>query len=110
MNKVMTLILLAAFGFAGPAMAMTPEEAKEARYQEVKKAKDAQREAKDIAKKNEAASPSPKAKGFWEKEGERSGMNQNGNRFGETMRSLNPLPFFKNQEEKYNARKSAGVK
>ncbi len=73
-------------------------------YQEMKKLKEQQRTERLANKKN----PQPENKsGFWHKEGERSGLGGSGNRMGNFVKSMNPAPFFKNQQEKYNARKAA---
>lgn len=64
-------------------------------------------ENKKFQRKN---TPQGQAKGFWAKEAERSGLNQwapskMGNAFG----NLNPVRFFKDQQDKYNARKTGSV-
>ena len=51
----------------------------------------------------EAKKSSP---GFWEKEAERSGFSQLNNR-ASFLSYLNPMPFFKTQDEQYKARKAA---
>lgn len=52
--------------------------------------------------------PAPKktAPTFWEKEGERSGLAQTGTGAGQFVRNLNPVPFFKEQQKRYNERKA----
>ena len=108
MKKITTgILLLMSFTFYGVSRAMTPEEAKEARFKEVKAIKDKQREAR-AAVKTAAPSAEKKTPGFWEKEGERSGLGGSGNRFGSFVKDLNPVPFFKEQRERYDARKAAG--
>ena len=70
-------------------------------YKKISEYKKAQR----AAKANPAASVS-KEKGFWEKEGERSGLGGSGSRVGTFIGSLNPVPFLKDQNEKYKTRKT----
>ncbi len=82
-------------------------DANDPRYQELKKLKEQQRAEREANKKN------PKqvnTSGFWYKEGERSGLGGSGNRVSNFVKALNPAPFFKNQQDKYNARKSGGTK
>ena len=91
-----------------PVFAQSPEELREVRFHEIKAIKDKQRAERDAKKKELIANPNaPHEKGFWEKEGERSGLGGNGNRFGTIMKNLNPVPFFKDQDEKYKARKAS---
>mgnify|MGYP001591209862 CR=1 FL=1 len=110
MKKVVASVLfLSFFAFHGASFAVTPEEAKEARFKEVKAIKEKQRLEREAEKKN----PSVKEKGqpgFWEKEGERSGLGGSGTRTGNFLKNLNPVPFFKEQKEKYEARKAGTIK
>lgn len=76
---------------------------KDAHYLEIQKYKQEQREAK----KNAPASSATQEKGFWQKEGERSGLGNPGNNIGSFVKNLNPVPFFKSQQEQYQARKAA---
>jgi hypothetical protein len=105
MKKAIMFVLLAVFTFGGATAVL----ADDAHYEEIKKYKAAKRMAKEEARKNPAAAGT-KEKGFWEKEGERSGLGDSGNRFGNAVKGMNPVPFFKNQREKYEARKTGGVK
>ncbi len=76
-------------------------------YQEIKALKEKQRAEREANRKN----PPPVDKNsFWHKEGERSGLGDTGNRAGSFLKNLNPAPFFKKQQEKYNERKAAAVK
>jgi len=77
---------------------------REAHRQEMKSVKAAQREAH---KKN-AGSPQTGTSSFWHKEAERSGFSRIGN--GNWLQNLNPMPFFKSQDEQYKARKAAEQK
>ena len=110
MKKItMGILLLMSFTFYGVSQAMTPEEAKEAHFKEIKEIKEKQRAARAANK----TTPSPaekKAPGFWEKEGERSGLGGSGSRTGQFFKNLNPVPFFKEQRERYDARKAGAVK
>ena len=105
MKKVLFLAFL--FTFIGSsAMALSPEEEKKVRYEELKAYKQQQREARLVAKENpkQAAQGEPT---FWQKEGERSGLNRfSTNNF---FKNLNPVPFFKKQQDQYNARKAAAA-
>ncbi len=89
------------------AFAVSPEEAEKAHYQEMRKIKEQQRVSHEAEKAGTPANATKKAPGFWEKEGERSGLGGNGSRFSNFFSNLNPVPFFKKQEEDYKARKAA---
>lgn len=87
-----------------------PKADAEKRYQEVKAIKDAQRAAREKQKKDGQASGAPKEKTFWEKEGERSGLSRmNPGGAAGWMQNLNPMPFFKSQDEQFKARKAAAA-
>ncbi|OIO36112.1 MAG: hypothetical protein AUJ72_06135 [Candidatus Omnitrophica bacterium CG1_02_46_14] len=106
MKKLIVGILFCmGFSFFGVAYSMTPEEAKEAHFKEVKAVKEKQRAAREATKASSSANEK-KAPGFWEKEGERSGLGGSGSRMGQFIKNLNPVPFFKEQREKYDARKN----
>lgn len=48
---------------------------------------------------------------FWDREGERSGLNRFGAAgMGEGVKKLNPIPWFQKKQEEYNARKSGSAK
>lgn len=81
---------------------MTPEAAKKAHFAEMKKIKDAQRQARLNAPKPQG----PKGPTFWDKEGERSGFKQLGENIAGVGKNFNPVPFFKSQEEQYEARRA----
>ena len=111
MKKVTAIVLfLSFFAFHGILFAMTPEEAKEARFKEVKAIKEKQRAEREAEKKNPPASQKSGQPGFWEKEGERSGLGGSGNRAGTFFKNLNPVPFFKEQDDRYQARKTGTIK
>lgn len=102
MKKFVTLALL--FSFVGTAAyALSPEEEKKARYNEMKQYK-AQKRAERDGQAPTSEAKGPKTPGFWDKEAERSGLS--GARFGNFFKNMNPVPFFKNQGEKYEARKA----
>ena len=94
------LVVLISASSAMAAERGTPE------YERLKEYKKAQREGKGTP----GAASGKKAPGFWEKEGERSGLGSTGSNVGNFFRNLNPAPFFKNQEERYQQRKTATVK
>ncbi len=82
--------------------AQGPDAAREAHRQEMTAIKKAQREGRK-AQATEAKNAAP---GFWAREAERSGFS--------SMRptstwaeNLNPVPFFKSQDEQYKVRKAA---
>ena len=110
MKKITTgILLLMSLTFYGVSHAMTPEEAKEAHFKEMKAIKEKQRVARQ--EKKTTATPAEKnAPGFWEKEGERSGLGGSGSRAGQFFKNLNPVPFFKEQRERYETRKAAATK
>ena len=97
----LSLILVCATAFA-----LSPEEEKQARYDEMKKIKAAQRETriagKEARKEGRAEKGEP---GFWDKEAERSGLNRMS--APNFFKNLNPAPFFQDQQEKFKARKAA---
>ena len=101
MKKKTAVFILLFTAFAANAFADH-----DARYDELKKYKEEQREAR----KNAPASTAPHEKTFWEKEGDRSGLGNSGNGVGNFVKNLNPVPFFKSQQDAYNARKTGGVK
>ena len=104
MKKIVFCAMLIGI-LASSAYAMSPEESEKARYQEMKKIKDAQR----AARLAEQSSPSManKTPGFWEKEGERSGLGETGNRISSFFGGLVNPTFFQDQEARYKARKAA---
>jgi len=103
MKKIVVWTLFLALASAH-AFAMSPEEAKKAHYEEVKKLKQAKREAKEAEKSGTGEAAAKKEPGFWDKEAERSGLSTA--RFGNFFKNLNPVPFFKQQQERYNERKA----
>ena len=87
------------------AFAMSPEEAKKAHYEEVKKLKEAKRQAREAGGADNPQAAVNREPGFWDKEAERSGLS--GARVGNFFKNLNPVPFFKEKQERYNERKAA---
>ena len=110
MKRITALFLMIMIlGVVLPVSAMSPQEQEKARRQEMKIIKDKQRaekEARKLAKVE--GKEGPHEKSFWEKEGERSGFGNPGNGIGQFVKNLNPAPFFKDQEDKYKARKAQG--
>lgn len=109
MRKLMAMVLF--LGMAcGTVFALTPAEEKEMKFQEMKKIKDAQRVERDAMKSgnaSQAAEPTKMSR-FWQKEGERSGLGNSRSRMGNFLGNLNPVPFFKEQQDRYEARKNQG--
>lgn len=109
MRKIMGWVVLSLFMSATVFAAVEgPDAARQAHREEMKKIKTAQREAKKT-EPAEAKQPS-KMSQFWQKEGERSGLGNTGSGVGNFMRNLNPVPFFKKQDEQYKARKAGTAK
>ena len=84
-----------------------PDAERNAHREEVKALKKAMHDKQAAAPKADAAN---KGEGFWEKEGKRSGLGGGQNRFGNLVKNLNPAPFFKDQQARYDARKKAATK
>jgi hypothetical protein len=103
-KKTIALALLLMTGSVS-VFAGSPEEEKEARYAELKKYKAERRAERDQMKQNPEG-PADKEPGFWEREAERSGLGGSQNRIGSFFKNLNPVPFFKEQQEKYESRKA----
>ena len=76
-------------------------------YQEIKALKEKQRAEREANRKNP---PAVDKNSFWHKEGERSGLSGTGSGISGFIKKMNPAPFFKNQQEKYNERKTAATK
>jgi hypothetical protein len=74
----------------------------------VKDKQRAEREAHKAGQTVPGAPPKEESKmaKFWKKEGERSGLGNSGGRMGNWFKNMNPVPFFKDQEERYNSRKT----
>jgi hypothetical protein len=110
MKKMTAVLMMVLTAFAANALAAEKvgmDAEREAHRLEMKKIKQAQRETK----KNAPAVPAgPHEKTFWEKEGERSGLGDSRSRMGSFMKNLNPMPFFKSQQEAHDARKASGNK
>ena len=105
MKRIIALLTLVIFISATAFAAEGPDAAHQQHREEMKKIKQEMRQ-------NRKANPEPKAPSkmdqFWKKEGERSGLGNTGGSMGAWAKNLNPMPFFKNQNEQYKARKAAG--
>lgn len=101
MKKTTALVMVALF-LAGPVLAISPEEARKAHREEMKKIKRAEREAK-------AAGQVPDQETFWDREWKRSGFSDrfSGDKTKSFFKNMNPVPFFKAQSQKYEERKSS---
>ena len=86
-------------------MKIGPDAEREARREQMKSIKQQMRQKESTAPKG------PKTPSKWDnfvaKEGERSGFAHSGDGAGKFFKNLNPAPFFKNQQERYNERKAA---
>ena len=51
-----------------------------------------------------------KAGNFWSREGERSGLKESTSNWGNFWTNANPMNFFKNQKDAYEARKGGTAK
>ena len=60
--------------------------------------------------KDTVKSASQKVGNFWAREGERSGLKESTSNWGNFWANANPVNFFKNQQDSYNARKGGAVK
>ncbi len=105
MNK--TAILIIMILLLPPALMAdtdnSPKAQEKAHWAEIKKIKDAKRQARLAAGK---AGAKKKNDDFWDKEAKRSGFAETGESLGNFMRNLNPVPFFKSQQESYEARQN----
>ena len=59
--------------------------------------------------KETVKSASEKVGNFWAREGERSGIKESTSNWGSFWKNANPVNFFKNQQDAYNARKTGAV-
>ena len=102
MKRSIVLALSLSLACANAFAAVGADLAREAHRKEMKVIKDAQR-----AQRNNAPKAAQKAApGFWDREAERSGFSRMGQP-GDFLKNLNPMPFFKSQDEQYRARKAA---
>jgi hypothetical protein len=102
--KKLIMLVLSLVLMSSAAYAMDKNDA---RYKEMIKIKQEQREAREAKRK---AAPVEKKPGFWSREKDRSGLGETGSRFGGVFQHLNPAPFFKSKGEQYEARKSGSIK
>ncbi len=79
-------------------------------YQKMKEYKAAQRKAREAQEANGGGNTVKKAPGFWDREGERSGLTQTGQGMGSFFKNINPVPFFKDQRERYQQRRASAGK
>jgi len=54
-------------------------------------------------------SASEKVGNFWAREGERSGLKESTSNWGNFWTNVNPVNFFRNQQDSYNARKGGAA-
>lgn len=99
--SLFTLVSSASFA---EAVRVGPDADRAARREEMKLIKQKMRQQEASAPKTNTPS---KWGQFWAKEGERSGLGQSGNGASKFFQNLNPAPFFKNQQERYEQRKAA---
>ena len=96
---VLSIMFMSSGAFAAEKVGQDAE--REAHRLQMKAIKQAQREAKG----KEAPAPQGKAYGFWQREGERSGLGESTSSMGNFFKDINPVNFLKTQEDAYNARK-----
>jgi hypothetical protein len=91
MKKLAAILMLVmlADGYAFAAQRGTPE------YEQLKVLKQKQREEKKVHK----AEPSPKTKGFWQREAERSGFAGTGAMFSNAISNAIPLDKMNSKKE-----------
>ena len=108
MKKITALFLFIMFMSTAAVFAepVGEDASRQAHRAEMKEIKKAQKERKAQVK-NEPAS---KWNNFWQKEAERSGLADKKNGAGKFFSNLNPVPFFKQQSEQFEARKAAARK
>lgn len=100
MKKTIGLVLISLFLGGATAIAAergTPE------YEKLKEYKKAQREKK-ASGVSEKTGPT-----FWDREAERSGLNRVNPNFSGFIKALNPIPFLKEQDKKFEERKATGT-
>ena len=107
MKKAMALFLFLTM-VSAPAFAEAVMMGPDAMRQEHRAELIQQRKARGDSGKPAAQASGNKEPGFWQKEGERSGLSNSGNRINQFFSALNPAPFFQDQEKRYNERKIAG--
>ncbi len=100
----LTLSLLFAVSAAFAAEPVGTDAERAAHREEMKAIKAEQR-----ANHKKDAKPADAKPGFWQKEADRSGLGRMSNA-GSFLQNLNPMPFFKSQDEQYKARKAAEQK
>ncbi|MBI3315483.1 MAG: hypothetical protein HYZ87_00710 [Candidatus Omnitrophica bacterium] len=106
MKKTMALVLsfmmISTYALAA-VVDGSPDARRRARRSEVKVIKERMRE-----ERKSAGPKGPSAwSSFWKKEGVRSGVSNTGTAVSDFAKKMNPAPFFKDQNEKYKARKAA---
>ncbi len=109
MKKIITFSIIAILAAAPAVHARAvegPDAARHARRAELIAERRAQGPAAESTRAAKPAGDSKMAK-FWKNEGERSGLGDSGSRMGNFFRSLNPGPFLRNQEKRYEERKAA---
>ena len=103
---ILTLSFIFATTGAFAVEKIGPDAARAQHREEMKKIKAEMRQKKEA--NPQTAKTSSKMDEFWSREKQRSGFGGAGDRMGSWMKNLNPMPFFKNQDEQYKARKTGG--
>lgn len=105
MKKKLALILgFSILAYAGSLQAddtLSPEAARDARRAELK-------EIKARMRKERGQKQPSKFQEFMKREGKRSGVSEWGKGTKNWVSNLNPVPFFKEQDKRYEERKAAG--
>jgi hypothetical protein len=105
MKKALRLFVLALFLFQGVEAAWAVERGT-AEYERLKEYKRMQREKRASGQQH---GPSSKGPGFWDKEAVRSGLSDVKQNTANFFKKINPSPFFREQNERYQARKAAAA-
>ena len=106
MKKSLLVVFVLVFSLGPLGFAMTPDEARKAHYEEVKKLRETQRQNRSTS----VSTPGEHKETFWDREAKRAGFADTGNNVTTLIKNLNPVPFFKSQQERYEARRAAAVK
>lgn len=103
MKKTLAMLSVLAIAFPAAAQARTYTGPDAARH-ERRQAMIEERRARGEESSRTAPAAKAEGEGFWAREAKRSGVSEW--KPGNFIRNLNPAPFFKEQKERYEARKA----